>query len=244
MPGNDKPCVCQGSNENCRFCSGTGYVRPEHAFTTTGILPMHLRRRRRKGLTPKLALQPKARRGRAPLTRCPACGVLVENWQHHLERCPQKGKVEMPPKIERPKPERPAPGPITQAAVSITSRGISGAAPQIAALLTVGSGNPDESTPCPQCRTPIKRRKLAAHMRLRCPSLGIKRKRRKHGGKPYSSKPAVAGKRAAKDQATRSDVQQVDRMDRTKNIGFPVRETGKYGSHPGHDGMDDESGPD
>ena len=33
-------------------------------------------------------------------------------------------------------------------------------------------------------------------------------------------------------------------MDATKNIGYPVREHGPYGSHPMHDDFDDESGPD
>jgi hypothetical protein len=30
-------------------------------------------------------------------------------------------------------------------------------------------------------------------------------------------------------------------LDATKNIGFVIRERGKYGSHAGHDGFDDES---
>jgi hypothetical protein len=34
------------------------------------------------------------------------------------------------------------------------------------------------------------------------------------------------------------------RMDATKDIGYPVREHGPYGSHPMHDDFDDESGPD
>jgi hypothetical protein len=34
------------------------------------------------------------------------------------------------------------------------------------------------------------------------------------------------------------------RIDATKNIGYPVREHGPYGSHPMHDDFDDESGPD
>lgn len=32
-------------------------------------------------------------------------------------------------------------------------------------------------------------------------------------------------------------------LDATKDIGYPVRETGRYGSHPSHDGFDDESDP-
>jgi hypothetical protein len=34
------------------------------------------------------------------------------------------------------------------------------------------------------------------------------------------------------------------RMDATKNIGYPVREHGPYGSHPMHDDFDDDSSPD
>jgi hypothetical protein len=30
-------------------------------------------------------------------------------------------------------------------------------------------------------------------------------------------------------------------LDATKGIGYPVRESGRYGSHPSHDGFDDES---
>ncbi len=32
-------------------------------------------------------------------------------------------------------------------------------------------------------------------------------------------------------------------LDATKNIGYPVRDEGRYGSHPSHDGFDDESEP-
>jgi hypothetical protein len=32
-------------------------------------------------------------------------------------------------------------------------------------------------------------------------------------------------------------------LDSTKNYGYPARETGRYGSHPSHDGFDDESKP-
>ncbi|MBI2090391.1 MAG: hypothetical protein HYT78_16895 [Deltaproteobacteria bacterium] len=33
----------------------------------------------------------------------------------------------------------------------------------------------------------------------------------------------------------------VPNLDATKGIGYPARETGRYGSHPSHDGFDDES---
>jgi hypothetical protein len=34
-----------------------------------------------------------------------------------------------------------------------------------------------------------------------------------------------------------------DNLDATKGIGYPARERSKYGSHPVHDGFDDESEP-
>lgn len=40
------------------------------------------------------------------------------------------------------------------------------------------------------------------------------------------------------------DFECYDRLDATKNIGYPVREHGRYGSHPIHDGFGDESWPD
>jgi hypothetical protein len=38
--------------------------------------------------------------------------------------------------------------------------------------------------------------------------------------------------------------QTIDRMDATRGMGFFARENGRFGSHPIHDGFDDESGPD
>lgn len=35
----------------------------------------------------------------------------------------------------------------------------------------------------------------------------------------------------------------IDRRDRTRGYGYPARENGRYGSHPMHDGFDDEAGP-
>jgi hypothetical protein len=32
-------------------------------------------------------------------------------------------------------------------------------------------------------------------------------------------------------------------LDATRNMGYPAREGGRYGSHPSHDGFDDESEP-
>lgn len=43
--------------------------------------------------------------------------------------------------------------------------------------------------------------------------------------------------------ASLKNEQQERLLDSTKNYGFPCRENGRYGSHPSHDGFDDESSP-
>jgi len=61
---------------------------------------------------------------------------------------------------------------------------------------------------------------------------------------------AVADTGAVSREAERAKSGEVEleatdsRIDATKDIGYPVREHGPYGSHPMHDDFDDESGPD
>lgn len=61
---------------------------------------------------------------------------------------------------------------------------------------------------------------------------------------------AVADTGALSREAERAKSGEVEleatdsRIDATKDIGYPVREHGPYGSHPMHDDFDDESGPD
>jgi hypothetical protein len=58
-------------------------------------------------------------------------------------------------------------------------------------------------------------------------------------GRLHKAQPARAGRlhKAKPYFATPRDIN----LDSTKDIGFVVRESGRYGSHPSHDGFDDES---
>lgn len=70
-----------------------------------------------------------------------------------------------------------------------------------------------------------------------------------HGrsGLTFAPEADVGGPPAEAEQETDGEVEvevNDSRIDATKNIGYPVREHGPYGSHPMHDDFDDESGPD
>ncbi|MCU1241599.1 MAG: hypothetical protein JWO71_2325 [Candidatus Acidoferrum typicum] len=71
---NTSPCVCQGSNENCRYCAGRGYVEAGKG------LPASIGQQ-------KLSISGGWGRGRAkPTLPCPICGCLVIKLQRHLNR--------------------------------------------------------------------------------------------------------------------------------------------------------------
>lgn len=71
-----------------------------------------------------------------------------------------------------------------------------------------------------------------------------------HGRSGLKFAPAVAhmGEPTAESEREKDGDVELEvsdsRIDATKNIGYPVREHGPYGSHPMHDDFDDESGPD
>ena len=71
-----------------------------------------------------------------------------------------------------------------------------------------------------------------------------------HGCSGLKFEVEVADSDARSRQAEREKAGEVEleaadsRMDATKNIGYPVREHGPYGSHPMHDPFDDDAGPD
>jgi len=71
---NTRPCVCQGSNENCRYCAGRGYVED-----ITG-LPASIGQKQLNvsGYSVK--------RVERWLLPCPICGVPVGKLRRHLNR--------------------------------------------------------------------------------------------------------------------------------------------------------------
>lgn len=75
-----KPCVCQGSNENCRYCFGKGFV-PD-----TQGLPIGLDAAPRIDYPARRAASRGLKRAR-PFVACPRCGVDVIHLEKHLAKC-------------------------------------------------------------------------------------------------------------------------------------------------------------
>jgi hypothetical protein len=68
-----------------------------------------------------------------------------------------------------------------------------------------------------------------------------------HSGLKFDLAVADIGEASREAEHAESEVEfeaSESRIDATKNIGYPVREHGSYGSHPMHDDFDDESSPD
>jgi hypothetical protein len=113
-------------------------------------------------------------------------------------------------------------------------------------------------TKCPHCDWPVKSTNLQKHFG-RCPkylqghstpsarkSVQHTKAYKKRVVSPFQHKPPDSVEEQ-KHLDLRTRYQQVNRrdpIDATKLYAHSFRENGKFGSHPLHDGMDDESGPD
>lgn len=99
---------------------------------------------------------------------------------------------------------------------------------------------------CPLCNNQVREDRLQKHLSGRCAA---------RPNKP--SVPVARGKQRVKKSADNASPEslrykgkvEVERpawwnnLDATKDYGYPAREVGGYGSHPSHDGFDDESKP-
>src|ERR1700677_2559330 len=117
---------------------------------------------------------------------------------------------------------------------------------------------PGEMANCSFCGCPVKTTKLQKHLG-RCP-----KNRQRHFNSTARKKSAHTkshqlqstnqsaqsghGSDAESEELNlrtrHAQVNRHDPIDATKLYGFPCSANGKFGSHPLHDGMDDESGPD
>jgi hypothetical protein len=86
---------------------------------------------------------------------------------------------------------------------------------------------------CPSCRQRVTARRLQKHIK------------RVHSSRSSSSRniPEPKMNSTAAGLASIRNERQERLLDRTRNYGFPCRESGRFGSHPSHDGFDDESNP-
>jgi hypothetical protein len=272
-----RPCVCQGSNENCSHCFGRGFVEVRYKVQRSAIaaacndemakefLALHPRLHpnplhqpegtgakyrphvsqlteeksseepapsSRSALPPRLRLTAKNRgrhsdlretRAKTNVSRCPRCraefNYFIDLLAHQQAGCP--------------KPKNPLAQP------SVTTPRRLQAAPVCGQMTT-----------CPDCRCPVKTVNLQKHAQ-RCPK---KRRATSTNSPSYKGEgrgSALPAKRfhsaaAAKkiDPRVRfAQANSIERIDATKLYAHSFRENGKYGSHPLHDAMDDEAGP-
>jgi len=111
---------------------------------------------------------------------------------------------------------------------------------------------PQQLLQCPHCKSKVKATRLKRHVKRvhgkDTPTAIVPQLRPKAGSNFGSGATAsLPGRVLPPDHASDDVFEQTvgsDRRDSTRGIGHVVRESGRYGSYPIHDGFDDESGPD
>ena len=171
-----RSCVCGGSNENCRWCSGSGYIREGQGAP-----------RGRVATSSRLG---RASRSARPRKSCPVCGVLVGRLQRHLNRVHNSSTA---PAAQQNAPIEALPAQAQRATEAVPAGPVASTTKINKTLHRAGSPS-----------TESLRYKEGAEI----------------------EPPAWS-----------------NNLDATKNIGYPARESGRYGSHPSHDAFDDESEP-
>lgn len=268
-----RPCCCGGSNENCCWCFGSGYIREgQGAHEGQGGWHFALKR----GSSPSLL----SRSGRVRKS-CPVCGAFVAKLQKHLNKVHNRSTA---PAVQQ---NAPVESPLTQV------QRPTGAVAEEPTRKRPGLQS------CPLCNALVREDRFQTHISSRCPSRTTKAvgplpapttqikhtdwgkmqqfgalKVRDHLGKggrwrwrktyaptttralePY--RPGVPPTDKTSHQAKSPTMESLrykegaeiepppwsNNLDATKNIGYPVRESGRYGSHPSHDAFDDESEP-
>jgi len=255
-------CVCGGTNENCRYCQGTGQ---------SGVrLPV------RSLCIDLTRTQSMGRRHKSRGGCCPICGKTPLKMGKHLRNFHPEGSSPLLQETQ-----------ITNAIQQAGENSRPGSSPSpLQESMTPTRPLATVSTPmknCPLCNQQVREDRMQKHLDFRCSLRPGKPQRHKPGMQvalvPHgiaevfqrlsSSKidrPSKLGTRGAgpkdsgrKPKHSTGDASSEsarytgkagverpewwDNLDATKNCGYPAREEGRYGSYPSHDGFDDESKP-
>jgi hypothetical protein len=239
---NTKPCSCGGSNENCSRCYGRGFIRV-NAYG-------RLREPKRGGKynIPRPPSPPPTSNTIA-VAKCQLCdftgtmeGYLVHFAQWHTSNRRFK-------KRRRAANKRPLDSSVQclkcRQAMSATML-----SSHFANAHSVKSkpvfGLPHNLITCQECGCQVSARRLTKHIR-KVHRGGAKSQRRylARATAPASNRTQEIGKADRLDrwkddlQAGQSPFQ--PNLDATKLYAHAYRENGRYGSHPSHDGFDDDS---
>jgi hypothetical protein len=253
---NERPCICNGNSDNCRYCFGRGYVPTGKVLpsrkSTGGIRPggrsdKPKTKANKAGPTIQSAVAVQSEMPDRVYTTCLKCGAVLRQSrvEGHRTRCPARGAKEL------------------SRLTSIASNAVSETRAKSQTLkLSVSRAHPKVQLPprrdpksiveCPGCHARVKSKDVTTHKK-QCPRLRkiLKtiRKRQRH---PISVSARIPPSRErgvppaspeGRKQRSYEQVSGRDRLDKSKGYAHPYRETGRFGSHPIHDGFDDESGP-
>jgi len=261
----NRTCVCNGQNGACRYCDGRRYVPSKKSLpgleSKGGIIPsgragkrpahFSLRWSNRQPLSAQpLSSAQSVMRSSGPFTKCPRCSVpvLQKNLDRHIRKCKSSASIgaKAPLPVQRSLNQSLNSPP--NASPALNPARIHPSAHETNNPLR--AAGPSAFVICPICEADLKRENLGRHNRkCHCVRRSFQ-KRRAFQNRPMQTKDAGTSKNAmpptSRDGQRSRAYDQVsgrDRLDRTKNYGFPSRELGRYGSHSAHDGFDDESGP-
>lgn len=286
-----RPCKCEGSNDNCRFCFGTGFVESKELSPNPAPSSVVLsadsdaafERLRKAGLIsfiPSTSEPP------------PIAGKLPPKNKPFKRHVPPAKSLAVPPPLEtRAKSDVPTVAFRRTTTCLKCGRLLDSDLLRIrhplqcsakpknpgGALKSAADGGKFEFKPirpsskkrnsmnafvvCPECKVDVLAKNVRRHLArvhgdnskkeryLGVGSVGMRGIGGTSGSKkpssavPVSTKPGKILPSGYSKQDEFEQAQGVDRRDRTRGMGYVVRENGRYGSHPMHDGFDDEAGP-
>jgi hypothetical protein len=219
-----RPCVCGGSNENCRYCNGRGEIpdRLATALVSHTYSPGKVRGSRKSKKQQQMEVDVEVRRIERRLERLrgpiAASVAAFNSVTPKLVPCPKGCGAQMRPgRVDR-------------------HLRVAHVLPPVVAAANVTAPNLSKNTygVCSVCKVKVRTDRLKRHMDK------VHRARSRRAVPELSSSPSATD---VLRESTTLVAPRDKNLDATKLYAHAYREQGRYGSHPSHDGFDDESGP-
>lgn len=225
-----RPCVCGGSNENCRYCNGLGSIPDNLSDALT--VHIHLPESKRIHIDESeplpgwrtLSFRDRLAALIAMLTKKDATVSTPKDNRpdHHWVLCPKGCGDRLRPDEVQDHLRR------SHASASATDR-TNREAPSSGSKLVFNI--------CPECKARVRGDRLNRHLKKVHKSRAVGARAVPKANIAESAKDVL---RETTTFAAPSD----KNLDATKLYAHSYRERGRFGSHPSHDGFGDESGPD
>lgn len=251
-----KDCLCYGSNENCRYCFGTGVIKK---YPQVSQLPNEQYHRRN---------QPSQRR---VLKRCPFCRTPIrpDRLTRHMQKVhghfspatsemiggqtesePRKATI---PSIDREVGQSREPVPLASASVPVSQTKAPRRTPTPEVKVTPKSESTSQiqRTPCPVCQCVVPNDELPGHIQKEhrvgsLVAIGMAKRQITQRSDPLRVNQRVGHLRSgqggsvdAEDHAAEHFLDYTSRENYAENF----RESGRFGSHSSHDDYGEEGEP-